>query len=187
MATLAMAGREIVADEFESVVREHQRRIYRVVYLLIRDADEADSITQECFLRAYKRREGFRGESSLSTWLVRIAINLARDHIRSRRESFWRRLLRGKDVETHSVRDRGHTPEDAILERERMDALWAAARDLPVRQRMVFTLRFAEEMPLAEIAAAMNVREGTVKAQIATAIETLKKKLNVSPERTESL
>ena len=61
-------------------MRQHQRRVYRVIFLLVRDADTADTLTQECFLRAYQKRASFRGECRIETWMLRIAVNLVRDH-----------------------------------------------------------------------------------------------------------
>ena len=76
---------EITAEGFEELVRQHQRRVYRVLLLMVRDADLADSLTQECFLRVYERRKQFRGDCPVEAWVLRIAINLARDHGRNRR------------------------------------------------------------------------------------------------------
>jgi RNA polymerase sigma-70 factor, ECF subfamily len=87
------AAQKIRAEEFDAIVRRHQRRVHRFLLMLLRDPDEADNLTQECFLRAYQNLASFRGESSLETWLLRIAANLARDHVRNRKASFWRRLL----------------------------------------------------------------------------------------------
>ena len=73
--------RELAAEDFEPLVRLHQRRIYRVLLAVLRDAEAADTLTQECFLRAYKKRQSFRGDSAVGTWLVRIALNLSLIHI----------------------------------------------------------------------------------------------------------
>ena len=83
----------IAAEDFDQLVRTHQRRVYRVLLSLLRDPDAADTLTQECFLRAYEKRSQFRGESPVQAWLLRIAVNLARDHHRNRRVSFWRTLV----------------------------------------------------------------------------------------------
>jgi RNA polymerase sigma-70 factor (ECF subfamily) len=165
--------------DFEDVVRVHQRRIYRILYLMVYDRDEADSLTQECFLRAYARRAYFRGESSLGTWLVSIAINLARDQQRSRRYAFWKRMLRGKEDETQRLAACQRTPEEAISASERARAIWVAVDGLPIKQRTVFTLRFAEEMQLQEIADAMGVREGTVKSHLSNAIRAVRRGLQL--------
>jgi RNA polymerase sigma-70 factor (ECF subfamily) len=169
-------------EDFEDVVRRHQRRIYRILYLILRDQDEADSLTQECFLRAYERRADFRGEAGLGTWLVRIAINLARDQQRSRRYAFWKRLMRGKDDEIHQCADQRRTQEDAIAASEKARIIWSVVDGLPVRLRTVFTLRFAEEMQIQEIAEIMKLREGTVKSHLFMAIRSVRRGLMRSDE-----
>src|SRR5215471_4976226 len=78
-------------QDFDSVVEQHQQRIYRVLVGMLRDTDAAQSLTQECLIKAYESRSTYRGEASLSTWLIHIAINLARDYHRNRRLAFWRR------------------------------------------------------------------------------------------------
>ena len=83
------------AAEFDDIVREHQARIYRVLWCELRDDEAAATLTQDCFLKAYRARAEFRGEASVSTWLVRIAVNLARDYQRNRRQGFWQRMLSG--------------------------------------------------------------------------------------------
>lgn len=166
---------QMLIEDFEAVVREHQRHVYRILLLLISDREEADTLTQECFLRAYARRASFRGEASLGTWLVRIAINLAHDHLKDRRQSFWRRLLRGYRWESEELADRRNSPEDAMLAREQVTAVWEVVKKLPVQQRTAFTLRFADDMMIEEIAGVMNLREGTVKAHLFSAVHAVRR------------
>jgi RNA polymerase sigma-70 factor, ECF subfamily len=159
---------------FEDIVRTHQKRIYRVLCLLLGNPDEADSLTQECFLRAYAGRNGFRGDASLGTWLVRIAINLARDQQRNRRYVFWRRLLRGQDEASNLLADRRRTQEESFVTSERAKTVWNAVDCLPLKQRTAFILRFAEEMSIQEIADSMKLREGTVKAHLSAALRKVR-------------
>ncbi len=173
-----LAGTEaaMTEAEFEVLVTEHQRAVYRVLYVMIRDHDEAATITQECFLRAYQARDSYRGEASARTWLVRIATNLAIDHIRNRRWQFWRRLLRPRDglpprpAPTPS-------PERQLLAREEIENVWAAVNSMPARQRSVFVLRYAEDMSLEDIASTLDMEVGTVKSHLARAIASLRKRL----------
>jgi RNA polymerase sigma-70 factor, ECF subfamily len=72
----------IEQEDFDWIVSQNQKRICRTLLLLVRDADAAEVLPQECFLRAFRKRGEFRGESALTTWLVCIAVNLARDHNR---------------------------------------------------------------------------------------------------------
>ena len=98
LANLSMVGKlatteAFSAENFDQLVSLNQRRIYRLLISLLRDPDAADTLTQECFLKAYTSRSSFRGECSVETWLYRIAVNLARDHVRNRRVAFWKRLF----------------------------------------------------------------------------------------------
>jgi RNA polymerase sigma-70 factor (ECF subfamily) len=174
LRSAAVTGEEgITADRFDQIMRQHQRRVYRVIYLLVRDSDAADTLTQECFLRAYQKRKSFRGECKLETWLLRIAVNLARDHGKNRRLSFWRRLIRG-DFSLAEPAAPNATPETALLAKEELRTVWSAVDTLSPQQRTIFFLRFAEEMPLAEIAEMLEIKTGTVKAQLARATGKLR-------------
>ena len=181
ISTIGRAAAESALLDFELVVREHQRRIYRVLLGLVRDPDLADNLTQDCFVRAYQKRTSFRGESSVSTWLISIAINLARDHGRSRRAGFWRRLFSVPAEETEtalaSAADLGASPERSLMARQELDRVWKIVDELPERQREVFLLRFAEEMPLEEIALALGREVGTVKAHLFRAVRTVRKRM----------
>ncbi len=171
----------ISADTFEAIVLEHQRRIHRILLALLHDADAADTLTQDCFLRAFDRRASFRGEASVGTWLVQIALNLARDHARSRRVAFWRSLIRAESsresASLASVRDPGPSLERTLLARERLAAVRAAVGRLSHRQRACFLLRFVEGMTLEEIAQATHLKVGTVKAHLARAVGAVRRHL----------
>src|ERR1700747_3709719 len=97
------AAQKIRAEEFDAIVRRHQRRVHRFLLMLLRDPDEADNLTQECFLRAFQNLSSFRGESSLETWLLRIAANLVHDHARNRKVSFWKKVLGLDDPEENGA------------------------------------------------------------------------------------
>lgn len=170
----------IPGEAFDEIVRAHQRRIHRILLAMIRDADVADTLTQECFLRAFDRRASFRGEAHVGTWLVRIALNLARDHLRSRRLAFWRRILRngksdGVATLAERVADPGPAPDRQVLARERLAAVQAAVDRLPPRQRACFLLRFVEGMTLEEVAGAMGLEVNTVKVHLARGIGAMRR------------
>ena len=169
---------------FDEIIRLHQRRVYRVLYVLLRDADAADTLTQECFLRAYKKLGTFRGECRIETWLLRIAVNLARDYGKSRRTSFWRRLvgLEGtEESENRQVLGSQPSPERVLLAREELEAVWAAVDSLSQQQRTIFLLRFTEELSLAEIAAIMKLSVGTVKAHLFRATARIRETVRDKP------
>lgn len=175
---------EVSSERFGEIIQQNQRRVYRVIFLLVRDHDVADTLTQECFLRAYRKRATFRGECRLDTWLLRIAVNLVRDQGKSRRAQFWRKLvgLEGEESESAPSRVASEqiSPERQLLVREELQAVWDVAASLSEQQRTIFLLRFAEDMSLAEIAAVLRLKTGTVKAHLFRATEkvraTLKEK-----------
>jgi len=170
-----LQSRKIEPADFDRIVHLHQKRIFRILMLLVRDSDAADTLTQECFLRAYRKHAGFRGESSVETWLVRIAINLAYDHNRSRRWAFWRRLSRADCPEAAQVSAELPSAEQVLLVRERVAAIWSAVERLSLKQKTAFLLRFAEEMTLEEVAEAMGLEVGTVKSHLSRAVEFVRK------------
>ena len=168
------AIRSIQTDDFDWIVGQHQKRIFRVLLALVKDADAAEVLTQECFLRAYRKRESYRGDSSLATWLMRIAVNLAHDHGRSRRRAFRRGFLRTERLDIAPIRDARRSPEQAVMDGELMDNVQSAVDGLPGRQRTVFLLRFVEEMPLQEIAAVTDLDIGTVKTHLHRAVQAVR-------------
>jgi RNA polymerase sigma-70 factor (ECF subfamily) len=170
--------RRLEPGDFDWIVRQHQKQIYRVLLLLVRDPDTADTLTQECFLRAFRKHDSFRGESGLATWLVRIAINLAYDYSRNRRWAFWRRLARADKPEMVQVPATQLSAEQVLIAREQVAAVWSAVEKLSRRQKTAFILRFAEEMSLEEVALAMNLGVGTVKAHLSRAIDAVRNSCN---------
>jgi RNA polymerase sigma-70 factor, ECF subfamily len=167
--------------DFERLVPEHQQRIYRILLGLLRDAEAADNLTQECFVRAYEKRAAFRGESSVATWLISIAINLARDHARNRRAGFWRRLFAGPGEEREqalaSARDREPSVEERLIASQQLSRVWEVVDSLSPRQREVFLLRFVEEMPLEQIAEIAGMQVGTVKAHLSRAVTAVRQRM----------
>jgi RNA polymerase sigma-70 factor (ECF subfamily) len=176
----APAGEQEI--DFESLTRVYWPRVFRFILASLRDIDSAQNLTQDCFVQAYRARGQFRGASSAGTWLMRIAINLVRNHETSSRLKFWRRAFRAS-VDVADIRewvsDRGMSPEAAAVVKEQVAAIWNVAAHLPDRQRTVFLLRFVEEMDLLEIAAATGMREGTVKAHLFRALQAVRTRLGV--------
>jgi RNA polymerase sigma-70 factor (ECF subfamily) len=168
-----------LVEDFDRVVELHRERIFRFALASLRDRDAAETLTQDCFWRAYRGRAGFRGDSSVRTWLMRIAVNLVRDSVRNRRLQFWKKASLSTaeaGVEDH-VPDRGASPEDVALARDRLRAVWQATAQLSHRQRTVFLLRFVEDMDLLEIAEATGMKEGAVKVHLFRALRAVRRKV----------
>lgn len=163
--------------DFDQVVRDHQRGIFRLLLGWTRDEERADALTQETFLRAWRHRDGFRGEAAVGTWLRRIAVHVAEDDRRSRRQGFWRRILRRpRHDEDRMPEVPTPTPsaENSLLGRERLDAVWRAVAALPARQQQVFRLRHLGELSLREIADVLGLAEGTVKIHLHRATHSVR-------------
>jgi RNA polymerase sigma-70 factor (ECF subfamily) len=170
----------IAAQEFARVVQKHRPHIFRFLLASTRDVDLAETLTQECFLKAHRYWKDFRGESSAMTWLMRIAINLERDHWRNRRVQFWRQTrVHSVDLDEASewLPSGERSAEQQLLARERLGQVWKAVEQLSARQRTVFLLRYVEEQELSEIARATGLSEGTVKAHLARAVGRVRSEL----------
>ena len=165
--------------DFDEVVRIYRPRIFRFLMSSLGDRDVAESLTQDCFLKAYNARHQFRGDSSLSTWLTRIALNLVRDHMRSRRIRFWQKTRdNALDLVDISdwIPDTAVSAETAYLQRERVKEIWKAVDELSRQQRMVFILRFVEELELAEIAETTGMNTSTVKSHLYRALRVVRER-----------
>jgi RNA polymerase sigma-70 factor, ECF subfamily len=166
--------------DFDEVVRLYRPRIFRFLVSSLGDRDVAESLAQDCFLKAYNARHQFRGESSLSTWLTRIALNLVRDHLRSRRIRFWQKTREtALDLVDISdwIPDGGISPEATCLQQERVKEVWRAVDELSRQQRTVFLLRFVEEMELAEIAETTGMNTSTVKSHLYRALRVVRERV----------
>ena len=173
----ATIAAEAIPEDFDSLVQLYRPRVFRFILASLRDRETAENLTQDCFIRAFKAREQFRGASgngtcSIATWLMTIAANLVRNHEASGRLKFWRRALVGDLGDW--IPDRQISPEAMALEREQVEAIWRVAARLPERQRTVFLLRFVEDMDLLEIAAVAHMKEGTVKTHLFRALNTVR-------------
>jgi RNA polymerase sigma-70 factor (ECF subfamily) len=167
-------------QDFDEVARLHRPAVFRFLLASLRNTDIAETLTQDCLLKAYRARESFRGDSGVRTWLMRIAVNLLNDHYASARLRFWRRVSQSNvDVSTAAqwVADRQASPESAAAAKQQVDAIWRAAGSLSHQQRTVLLLRFVEDMDLLEIAEATGMKEGTVKAHLFRAIRNVRSEL----------
>jgi len=180
LISTSMESPAVELQDFDRIVQLHWPRVFRFVLASVRDRDAAQTLTQDCFLRAYRGRARFRGDSSVNTWLMRIAVNLVRDFSRNRRLQFWRsaqalNIDHGTIIE--GVPHAGISAERTAVLKEQVQAVWAATEALPERQRTVFILRFVEDMDLLEIAASMGLTEGAVKVHLFRALKSVRKRI----------
>lgn len=178
-ATDARVGTRVAAGlgPIDALMQQCQPRLFRFFLLNLRDEDAARSLVQDTFLKAWRSEASFRGECAPSTWLMRIAINLLRDHVRGGKYKFWKRA-QGESVDATSLAEvlpsgeRG--AERVLLARERVAAVWTHVEKLSERQRSIFLMRHIDEMELPEIAAATGLPLATVKTHLYRALERVR-------------
>lgn len=164
-ASLLVRCRAGDQQAFRRLLEEHHQRIYRVAYAVVADAEEAAEITQETFIKAWHALPGFRGEAAFTTWLTRLALNTARDHLRRGR------ARRERDAAYAVVATIASDPAEPFADRDEI----ARALDLLTPQaREVVALRYGQDLSLAEIAAVLACPEGTVKSRLHAALTRLR-------------
>jgi RNA polymerase sigma-70 factor (ECF subfamily) len=172
------AGDEAACTE---LVSEHQRMVIQLAMNLLGDRDEALDLSQEVFLRVFRTIHRFRGQSSLRTWIYRIAVNQARN-----RHRFWRRRHRADQVSldehlaTHGefMSEGDVTPERVLAQKELAARLQAALDRLPFDQRTAIVLREIDGLSYDEIAFSLGLAIGTVKSRLTRARQALRLELN---------
>jgi RNA polymerase sigma-70 factor (ECF subfamily) len=165
--------RRVLAGEteaFDILVRQYQHEIYRLAYRMTRNAEDAKDLAQEAFVQAYRALGKFRQQSSFSTWLYRITVNLCLNHLKSAGRHD---LPEGEG----QLSDPRGDSLGALLTDERDRALAAAIEALPPQQKATLTLRVDQGLSHREIAAILDCSEGTAKANYFHAVRALQRKL----------
>jgi RNA polymerase sigma-70 factor (ECF subfamily) len=164
--------------DFGAWMASEQRRVYALCQRFLQDRDEADSATQDVFLKAYQalKREDAKDLDDPARWVTRIAVNTCLDRLRSRKWQFWRKRPSSEDEQTILAMAASTAPEaeDYYFAGEIGMRLSAALEKLSPRQRAVFTLRHFEEMSLEEIGTLLGLDVGTVKAHMFRAVAKLR-------------
>ena len=174
MARMAGGDQESLSE----LMRRHYQRLFRIALGYVRDADDAQEVVQETFVKAHRNAARWDGASEVAPWLTRIAINESIDRYRRAR----RRRALEEPLAPEAVHDGrwtadGPSPERNTLGRELRERLDAALLALPERQRAIFVLRHYQGLELAEIAGALDMRLGTVKSGLHRALERLRELL----------
>ena len=178
MITAILAGDTKLYHE---LIRPYERSVYKMALSFVKNEVDAEDIAQETFLKAFRHLASFRGEAKFSTWLVGIALNEARSHIRRERavrmESIDQAPDEGNHISPAVLRDWREIPSEALERKEVRHMLQNAIAGLPDIYRNVFLLRDMEELSIAETAEALTVSIGTVKVRLHRARVMLQKRL----------
>lgn len=171
---------------FDLLFGRYQQKIINLVTRYVRDAQEVEDVTQEAFIKAYRALPRFRGESAFYTWLYRIAINTAKNHLVSRS-----RRPPGSDVEVEDAEHmdgadllrEAESPEAALARDELEAAIDAAIAALPDDLRSAVTLREFDGLSYEQIAQIMECPVGTVRSRIFRAREAIDQHIGPLLER----
>jgi RNA polymerase sigma-70 factor (ECF subfamily) len=165
---------------FDILVRRYEHKLVNVIGRYIRDPSEVFDVAQEAFIKAYRALPNFRGDSAFYTWLYRIAINTAKNHLvaSSRRPP-------GDDVDAQEAEQLGAdsglkeyaTPERMALSSELATTIQAAIDELPEELRTAIVLRELDGLSYEEIAAAMECPIGTVRSRIFRARDAIERRI----------
>jgi RNA polymerase sigma-70 factor, ECF subfamily len=168
-------------DACAELVTEHQRMVYQLSLNLLGDHNEALDLSQEVFLRVFRTLPGFRGQSTLRTWIYRIVVNQARN-----RQRFWRRRHRAQQVSLDEhIRDHGELPArgdggapDRLLGQKQLAERIRTELDrLPFDQKTALVLREIDGLSYEEIGFSLGIAVGTVKSRLARARDALRGQL----------
>jgi RNA polymerase sigma-70 factor (ECF subfamily) len=168
-------------SNFDDIIRDYYSKIYRFVYSFVRNEHDADDIVQNVFINAHKGIEKFRGDSSLYTWLTRIAINGVKSHYRKKKlYSLFQQSEEGDIM--NEPRDDSQNTERSAETNILLGKVGRAIGDLPMRQKQVFVMKHINGMSIAEIVDVLRIPEGSVKSNIFKAVRNLRKYLGGTDE-----
>jgi len=156
---------------FDLIVERHRRAVYQLCYRFVGNHEDASDLSQDVFLRAFRGLRSFRGHSSLSTWLYRIAVNVCLNRLGARNAP--------EPIDDRQfVDDRAESAAERLLRRERASRLRRAIARLPRKQRLTVVLRAFHEMSHQQIAEVLGSSVGAVKANFFHALGNLKRILD---------
>jgi RNA polymerase sigma-70 factor, ECF subfamily len=179
-AELVRLAREGSASALRLIVRRHNQRLYRVVRAIVREDTEAEDVLQEAYLSAFRNLANFRADASLSTWLTRVVVNKAVDHLR--REDVTVPLDTADNIERQQTDTIGMPhldidPERLAARSQVRDLLGRAIDNLPASFRVVFVMRMVEQLSVKETATSLGIPEDTVKTRLHRAKKLMREQL----------
>ena len=177
------------ANAFCSLAERYARRIYLLAFHYCHNAQDAEDLSQEVWLKAYQALGGFRSDSSFYTWLRRITINafLSRQRATTFRRQGQTFVVELIDASSETFIESHATSPETIYNKVLFERVMEALGDLTPTQRLMFLLRHYEGMSYDEIANAMNCSAGTVKKAVSRAIAKLRVKLDIENDEPEQL
>ncbi len=178
---LVASAKKGESKAFETLLKKYRKSVYYMLLKMVKNADDAEDLTQEAFAKAFNSIEKFDSKYAFSTWLFRIATNNTIDFIRKRRVQTVSidAPIEGDDGSnmTIDVKDEDLNPNEELLKKQRSRYLHMAIEKLPEKYRILVELRYFKEFSYEEIANELQIPLGTVKAQLFRARELLNQEL----------
>ncbi len=140
---------------FDVLMTRYQEDVFRLVRSVVFDLEDAKDITQKAFIKAFNNLKKLRKRDSFRSWLFKIAINLSRDHLRTKKEHL--------ELEPWMKVDMENAPEKSLIKREIKDSVKKAIMNLPPKQHLVVSLRLIKGMSFKEISRHLNIKEETAR------------------------
>jgi RNA polymerase sigma-70 factor (ECF subfamily) len=167
---------------FDYLVKKYRRPMVSFMYRMVHNSAMAEDLAQEVFLRVYRSREGYEPSAKFTTWLYRIATNLAVNHARDTRHERPENVVRLDEPDddtglSFDLPDVKPSAEDALLRRERMEAIRARVQGLPERQRTAVIMHKYQQMDYHQIAEVLKLSESATKSLLFRAYQTLRGQL----------
>ncbi len=192
MVTLVRRAQAGEQAAFSVLVQAHADRIFNYLLRMVGDREEAEDLAQETFLRAWQSMNRFRGGAAFSTWLYRIATNLAIDALRRRKrrgheESLDQPLEHENGEQHRDLPDPDRPPDEQVIAGELQQIVWAAIGKMSPKLRAVLIMYDFEQLTYEEIAQALRVPLGTVKSRLFNARKQLKSLLEQTIDVEEYL
>jgi RNA polymerase sigma-70 factor, ECF subfamily len=168
-------------ESFESLVTLYERRIYHIAYRIVENAQDAEDVLQETFLKAFEKLHTFRGESSFYTWTVQIAVNAALQRVKRRRNHPMVPIDNNDDADDffppHEIVVWEENPEQLYAKREAQEILERAIGALPLIYRTVFLLKDVENLPMGDVARSLGISVPAAKSRLIRARLELRESL----------
>ncbi len=170
------------ADAVRSIIRQHNRRLYRIARGILRNSHDAEDAVQEAYVSAFAHLATFRGESSLAVWLSRIVMNEALGRLRQKRPTLELSALetptRHAEIIPFPRSDPSSDPEKTMAQRQILDLVEKATDALPQAYRLVFVARVIEGMSVEETADLLGIKPETVKTRLHRARQLVRDQLD---------
>jgi RNA polymerase sigma-70 factor, ECF subfamily len=161
-------------EAFRSLVEQQQSYVFALAFRILCDRDDAEDVVQETFIRVWGHLRSYDPAMKFTTWLYKIAVHLAYDRLKARKRRRWLVSLSTADL---APPESAPNEEEGFAKRDLADHIKGMADNLPLKQRLVFSLRDLQDLSIEEVGQILSMSAGTVKANLCYARQSIRKKM----------